>query len=114
MSNSSVFNELHGVDYGVWCNVTDGIDPVQWASLCRWLGCLRTDEFDEVLRRLRRHRLRAAARRLTKAIMGSPESADESRPVVSVGPSGLGGQYQVELRARVLRPTGVWGRIPRR
>lgn len=112
MSNSSVFNELHGVDYGVWCNVTDGIDPVQWASLCRWLGRLPIGEFDHVLYRLRRDRLRAGARRLAKAIMGTPDPDDDSPPVISLGPSGLGGQYQVELRARSLQQTDRH-RIPR-
>ena len=108
MSKANVFNELGAAEYGVWCNVAAGTDPVQWASVCRWLGHLPTAEFEDVLRRLRRHRLRAGARRLANAIMGSAETTDELRPVISVGPSGLGGQYQKELKARSLGLRGRW------
>ena len=100
MSKAGVFNELGGVEYGLWCDLSAGIDPTQWASLCRWLGHLEAGEFDDLLVRLRRRRLIGGAKRLAEAIMAAPDKADEQRPLISLGPSGLGGQYQKELKAR--------------
>lgn len=100
MSKARVFNELGGVEYGLWCDLSAGIDPTQWASVCRWLGHLEAGEFEELLGRLRRRRLVDGARRLAKAIMGAPDKAEGQAPLISVGPSGLGGQYQKELKAR--------------
>jgi hypothetical protein len=108
MSKVDEFNELTGTEFGVWCDVAPGTDPVQWASLCRWLGHLPPAEFEGVLRRVRRHRLKAGAKRLAKAIMGSHQPAKPASPLISIGPSGLGGQYQRELKARTLRRTGSW------
>ena len=104
MSKLSVFNELDGVEYGVWCEVSVGIDPTQWASLCRWLGHLEPDQFNDLLKQLRRRRLIAGAKRLATAVLGTTGPTQQQTPVISVGPSGLGGQYQKELKARSCRP----------
>ena len=103
MSKVSAFNELDGVEYSVWCDVSAGIDPTQWASLCRWLGHLEPGQFNDLLRQLRRRRLIAGAKRLATAILGAAVPTDPQTPLISVGPSGLGGQYQKELKARSCR-----------
>jgi len=33
---------------GVWCQLADGIDPAQWAGLCRQIGQLPPKRFAEV------------------------------------------------------------------
>ena len=33
---------------GVWCQLADGIDPGQWAGICRKIGQLSPDRFAEV------------------------------------------------------------------
>lgn len=33
---------------GVWCTLADGIDPAQWAGICRKIGQLSPDRFAEV------------------------------------------------------------------
>jgi len=34
---------------GVWCTLADGIDPAQWAGICRKVGQLSPDRFEEVI-----------------------------------------------------------------
>ena len=34
---------------GVWCTLADGIDPAQWAGICRKIGQLSPDRFTEVM-----------------------------------------------------------------
>ena len=52
MSNSQVkerqgllFSEPSIAETGVWCALNEGIEPVEWASLCRFLGKMSFDEF---------------------------------------------------------------------
>lgn len=33
---------------GVWCQLADGIDPAEWAGLCRHIGQLPPKRFTEV------------------------------------------------------------------
>ena len=33
---------------GVWCQLADGIDPAEWAGLCRQIGQLSPKHFAEV------------------------------------------------------------------
>ncbi|MBW8015123.1 MAG: hypothetical protein FVQ82_02980 [Planctomycetes bacterium] len=34
---------------GVWCQLADGIDPAQWAGICRKIGQLSPGRFAEVM-----------------------------------------------------------------
>ena len=43
-----LFSEPAIAETGVWCMLTEGIDPAQWANLCRKLGQLTPDRFVEV------------------------------------------------------------------
>ena len=35
---------------GVWCQLADGIDPAEWAGLCRKIGQMSPCRFEEVER----------------------------------------------------------------
>jgi len=37
---------------GVWCTLADGIDPAQWAGICRYLGNLSPNQFQDVQKKL--------------------------------------------------------------
>ena len=37
---------------GVWCSLNEGIDPVEWASLCRYIGNMGAREFNKALLRI--------------------------------------------------------------
>lgn len=93
-SQGLLFSEPSIAETGVWCTLNPGIDPSEWASLCRFLGNLCPNEFKKVKNR----------------VMSSPDSLgsrfkrmfDLSHinmvevPILSIGPSGIGGEYQRE------------------
>ena len=101
MSNSQVkerqgllFSEPSIAETGVWCELNPGIDPAEWAGLCRFLGNMSHNEFKTV----------------KKAIMGSSDTLGSRLkrmfnlrksdlrgiPIFSLGPSGIGGEFQRE------------------
>ncbi len=43
-----LFSEPLYTETGVWCELPEGIDPKDWASLCRYIGSLSPREFDRV------------------------------------------------------------------
>jgi len=64
-SQGVLFWEPLYTETGVWCELTPGIDPAQWAGLCRHIGTLSSRQFrqaqkkvlpnpDSVMSRLRR------------------------------------------------------------
>ena len=79
-----LFSEPSIAETGVWCNLNDGIDPAEWAYLCRYIGKLSPREFGIV----------------RKKLMPSPGSLRDREivgiPLVSLGHSGIGGEYQRE------------------
>ena len=94
VSQGLLFSEPSIAETGVWCELSTGVDPAEWASLCRYIGKLSPKEFG----------------RVRAVVMGSQSSPSRGRelsdsrqsfvggvvPVVSVGPSGIGGRYQRE------------------
>lgn len=44
-SQGLLFAEPAIAETGLWCELTDGIDPAQWAHLCRYLGNLTPEQF---------------------------------------------------------------------
>lgn len=74
-----LFSEPSIAETGVWCELNDGIDPGEWASLCRYVGKLSPREFGKVRRKVVCRQGRMAG-----------------MPLVSIGPSGIGGRYQRE------------------
>ena len=45
MSQGLIFSEPSIAETGVWCHLRDGIDPADWAFLCRYLGNLSPCKF---------------------------------------------------------------------
>jgi hypothetical protein len=58
-SQGLLFSEPSIAETGVWCSLNDGIDPAEWAGLCRFIGNMGEREFEVV----------------KKAIMGSGDSS---------------------------------------
>jgi hypothetical protein len=63
-SRGVLFAEPNYSDTGVWCELSPGIDPAEWAHLCRHIGKLTPKHFlraqkkvygnpDSILKRLR-------------------------------------------------------------
>lgn len=89
-----LFSEPTIAETGIWCELNPDIEPEEWASLCRYIGNLSPKEF----------------KKCKKTILPSPDSL-KSRlkrlfkfngssligiPILSVGPSGIGGKFQRE------------------
>ena len=85
-SQGLLFSEPSIAETGVWCRLADGIDPAQWASLCRFIGSRSPREFDAIVR-LVKGRENTVLIRQKKGVR---------MPLVSIGPSGIGGEYQWE------------------
>jgi hypothetical protein len=92
-SQGLLFSEPSIAETGVWCNLSEGIDPAEWASLCRYIGTLSPEEFEQV----------------QNEIVPDPDIVKSNQnglfhrtdilidiPLVSLGPSGIGGEYQRE------------------
>lgn len=79
-----LFSEPSIAETGVWCSLADGIDPAQWASLCRFIGSRSPREFDAIVKMVR-------GRENSDTV-----SAEADRmvgvPLVSIGPGGIGGE----------------------
>ena len=81
MSNSQalLFSEPSIAETGVWCSLNEGVDPSEWARLCRYIGNLGVMEFREIV-----------------GLVKGRTDAPVGMPLVSIGPSGVGGEYQWE------------------
>ena len=96
MSNSQelLFSEPSIAETGVWCELNEGIDPGEWAYLCRYIGKLSPREFRVVRRRIASSPNSAGSR--VKRLFDISHSNAVKVPVLSIGPSGIGGDYQRE------------------
>ena len=73
MAQGRQFNSNSNYQVAVWCKLQPGIDPAQWASICRLLGSLSEEEFRYISMQLRMASLRIRMRRL---ILDSMETWD--------------------------------------
>jgi hypothetical protein len=89
VSHSLLFSEPSVAETGVWCTLTEGIDPAQWAIICRYIGSRRPQEFQHI-KNLLMPKLHCRTGHYSRAEKSSP------LPLVSIGPSGIGGPYQHE------------------
>jgi hypothetical protein len=92
VSQGLLFSEPSIAETCVWCELSEGIDPAQWANLCRYIGNLTLKEFEYVKRNIL-STVNVKSRQ--KRILRRSEEFVKI-PLVSIGPSGLGGQYQRE------------------
>ena len=104
---SRIFNELSSSEISVWTKLNPGISPSQWAELCRFIGNLSPKEFTAVVALINAHKcLKNAVKRHVEGIVGIGEGQGNSStsqgngqktPIVSIGPSGVGGEFQREI-----------------
>ena len=84
-----LFSEPSIAETGVWCKLADGIDPAQWASLCRFIGTKSPREFDAIVKMVKVKK--------DLGVVPVGQKMGVRMPLVSIGPSGIGGEYQWEL-----------------
>jgi len=92
-SQALLFSEPSIAETCVWCELSEGIDPAEWAALCRHLGTLGSEAFEHV-----RMQIMPAPDRMDTRIKRVSCGTDKlvRIPLVSIGPSGIGGEYQKE------------------
>jgi hypothetical protein len=91
-SQGLLFAEPSVAETGVWCTLSEGIDPADWAALCRYIGSLSPEKFQSVRDEIQPHTHTGCENE------EYPRTSDfTSIPLVSIGPSGLGGRYQREM-----------------
>ena len=104
MSNTRFYNELSNSPHAAWSPLAPGIDPDQWARVCRIIGQLKPADFQKIYRdgtQGQRRKLVRAIRHLVQDALSYDADVPATTPLVSYGPSGLGGPYQVEMRTIV-------------
>lgn len=89
VSQGLLFSEPSVAETGVWCTLSEGIDPAQWASICRYIGTRSREEFEHIRTTILPIRHSQKKRR-------SNSDSLSPQPLVSIGPSGIGGQFQKE------------------
>ena len=90
-SQGLLFSEPLIAETGVWCSLSEGIDQLQWAELCRYIGSsLSPKEFAQLKRNI------MSTQKDTKNKLCYKSEKVVKIPLVSIGPSGLGGVYQRE------------------
>ena len=47
-SQGMLFSEPSYSDTGVWCQLNQEIDPAEWARVCRYIGQMAAEEFEEL------------------------------------------------------------------
>ena len=94
VSQGLLFSEPSIAETCVWCELSEGIDPAQWANLCRYIGNLTRKEFDSVKRRIMsdQGKVKCSQERFLHR-----SDVIVKLPLVSIGPSGIGGEYQKEI-----------------
>ena len=92
-SQGLLFSEPSIAETCVWCELSEGIDPAEWASLCRYIGTLSLMEFECVRKKfLPQH---SGVNSKQQGIYHHSDNLVKI-PIVSIGPSGIGGDYQRE------------------
>ena len=86
-SQGILFAEPSIADTGVWCSLSEGIDPSQWAGLCRIIGSRSPREFDIIVKMVKGK---------NSSSISTERAKDVRMPLVSIGASGIGGEYQWE------------------
>ena len=87
-SQELLFSEPSIAETGIWCTLSDGIDPAQWANLCRFIGTRSPETFDAIVKVVRGRENTDVGSAGADRMVGVP--------LVSIGPSGIGGEWQRE------------------
>jgi hypothetical protein len=89
VSQGLLFSEPSVAETGVWCTLSEGIDPAQWASICRYIGTRSREEFEHIRDAILPIRHSPKKQR-------SISDSISTKPLISIGPSGIGGKFQSE------------------
>ena len=89
-----LFSEPAYSETAVWCELNDGIDPAEWAYLCRFLGKMEPEEFKKVEKKVFGNPDTLIARFKRIFTFKSVNMSDV--PLVCWGTSGIFGDFQVE------------------
>ena len=98
-SQGLLFSEPSVSETGVWCELSDGIDPADWARICRYIGTLSSAEFEHLSEMLIPE-LKLAKSNIFKGIKKLLVFKVESSldlPIVSIGPGKPGDVFQWEI-----------------
>ena len=70
-SKGRINNELSDVEYNVWTRLNPDISPDEWALMCRKIGKMSLEEFNELNALLNaRNNLKIALKRHVRGILG--------------------------------------------
>ena len=82
-----LFSEPLYSETGVWCELHEGIDPAQWAFLCRSIGTLSPRQFDRAKKRVIKSPDSVVNR--LKRIFSFEQCEVEHLPLVCMDPAGI-------------------------
>ncbi len=93
VSQGLLFSEPSIAETCVWCELSEDIDPATWANMCRYIGTLSLKEFECV-----RSKVQPKPGSVKSKLKGICHRFDNfvKIPLVSIGPSGIDGEYQRE------------------
>lgn len=95
-----LFSESSVMETGLWCELAEGIDPLDWANLCRFLGQQRSQTFATIARKLLAEATLACSGPVAPGLNPAQTPLRPAQPpLISLGPSGIGGRYQNEYQA---------------
>jgi len=86
--SQGLFSVPSCAETAVWCELNEEIDPAEWANICRNIGQLNIAEFKS---------FSAALFSQVKSLSGVKKNKEIGIPLVSLGCSGIGGEYQKEI-----------------
>ena len=94
-----LFSEPSIAETGVWCELEKGIDPAEWAGVCRYIGSLDFAEFERISAMLMPKSKPTPSSFFAdlKRLFGSNPKDSTGMPIVSIGPGKPGGIYQWEI-----------------
>ncbi len=84
-----LFSEPSIAETGVWCELKEGINPEEWAVLCRYIGNMNPKQF-------RKAKNPDSLKSRFKRLFTFDGSKVVEIPALSLGPSGINGQFQRE------------------
>ena len=86
-SQALLFSEPLYTETGVWCELSNGLDPKEWASLCRYIGTLSPKEFRKVKKKIYPNPDSLWNR--FKRVFSFEEWETAGVPIVCLGPAGM-------------------------
>ena len=100
LNQGLLFSEPSIAETGVWCTLNPGIDPAEWAGICRKIGQLSPNRFAEVVDFLNRKDGKPSHFRFStnpdslfsrlKRVFSFSQAEVAHLPLVSIGPERLG------------------------